>query len=155
MSPACPAALPAIRVSPRSSPGCALVASPCCPSCSPPPSASPASANADVSGPKIVSYLNAQRAANGIPAGIAENPALSDGCAKHDRCGATNNTLAHGEDCTKPGYTPEATRRGQDVRPVQRQRPVGHPSSSCGAPTTVVGTDGSWLQRNCRATLLT
>jgi hypothetical protein len=60
---------------------------------------------ADVTGPQIVSYLNAQRAANGIPAGVAEDPSRSAGCADHDRYGAANAVLEHREDPAKPGYT--------------------------------------------------
>jgi hypothetical protein len=67
----------------------------------------PSPAAADVTGPQIVSYLNAQRAAHGIPAGIVEDPALSDGCAKHDRYGAANGVLTHQEDPARPGYTAE------------------------------------------------
>jgi hypothetical protein len=72
-----------------------------------------APAAADVSGPDIVSFINAQRAANGIPAGIVEDPALSDGCAKHNAYDAQNNTLTHKEDATKPGYTPEGDTAAQ------------------------------------------
>jgi hypothetical protein len=64
-----------------------------------------APARADVSGPDIVGFLNAQRAANGIPAGILEDPTLSDGCAKHDNYGAVNHVVEHSEDHAKPGYT--------------------------------------------------
>ncbi|WP_445152009.1 Ig-like domain-containing protein [Baekduia sp. Peel2402] len=64
-----------------------------------------APARADVSGPDIVSFLNAQRTANGIPAGIVEDPTLSDGCVKHNNYGALNHVLIHDEDSTKPGYT--------------------------------------------------
>jgi hypothetical protein len=64
-----------------------------------------APARADVSGPDIVGFLNAQRAANGIPAGILEDPTLSDGCAKHDNYGALNHVVEHTEDHAKPGYT--------------------------------------------------
>lgn|GEM_PF-3264415 len=62
-------------------------------------------ASADVGGPAIVSFLNAQRAANGIPAGIAEDPSLSSGCAAHDDYGRVNDVLVHDEDPAKPGYS--------------------------------------------------
>ncbi|MCW3013308.1 MAG: hypothetical protein JWO02_400 [Solirubrobacterales bacterium] len=70
-------------------------------------SVAPSPAVADVTGPQIVSFLNAQRAAHGIPDGIFEDPALSEACAKHDRYGATNGQLVHDEDPAKPGYTAE------------------------------------------------
>jgi hypothetical protein len=73
----------------------------------------PAVAGADVGGPAIVSFLNAQRAANGIPAGIVEDPALSLGCFKHDNYGATNHVLIHDEDSTKPGYSAEGKQAAQ------------------------------------------
>ncbi len=66
----------------------------------------PASAS-DVTGAQLVGFLNAQRAAHGIPAGIVEDPALSDGCAKHNRYGAANGTLVHREDPASRAYTPE------------------------------------------------
>jgi hypothetical protein len=64
-------------------------------------------------GAEIVSFLNAQRAANGIPAGIVEDPGLSAGCAKHNHYGALNNELTHGEDPAKPGYTAEGDQAGK------------------------------------------
>jgi hypothetical protein len=72
-----------------------------------------APARADVSGPDIVAFLNAQRAAQGIPAGIVEDPALSDGCAKHDNYGALNHTLVHDETMGNPGYTTEGKQAAQ------------------------------------------
>ncbi|WP_354700427.1 hypothetical protein DSM112329_00702 [Paraconexibacter sp. AEG42_29] len=65
----------------------------------------PASAAADVSGRDIVGFLNAQRAAHGFPADIAEDPALSDGCARHNRYSALNRSLDHREDPAQPGYS--------------------------------------------------
>ena len=64
-------------------------------------------ARADVGGPAIVAHLNAQRAAQGVPAGIVESPALSAACAKHNAYGAINKVLAHEEDPSRQGYTPE------------------------------------------------
>ncbi|WP_155892029.1 Ig-like domain-containing protein [Conexibacter woesei] len=50
-------------------------------------------AQADTSGTDIVGYVNAQRAANGIPAGITEDTAASAACA---------SWLASGEEGTRP-----------------------------------------------------
>lgn len=69
---------------------------------------------------EIVSWINAQRAAHGIPAGIVENPAISDACAKHNAYSARNQLspqqqVSHSEDPALPGYTPEgdqAARKG-------------------------------------------
>ncbi len=66
-----------------------------------------APARADVSGPQIVSFVNAQRAAHGVPAGIVEDAALSSGCARHNAYGLTNGVLTHGEEPSRPGYSPE------------------------------------------------
>ncbi len=69
--------------------------------------AAPPASAAGATGPQLVAYLNAQRAAHAIPAGITEDPGLSDGCAKHNRYGAANGTLVHREDPASPAYTPE------------------------------------------------
>ncbi len=63
------------------------------------------SAEADVSGPQIVGYVNAQRAAQGIPANIANDAALTTGCANHNAYGRMNNVLVHEEDPALAGYT--------------------------------------------------
>ena len=51
--------------------------------------------------------LNALRAANGLPAGIVENPAWSAGCALHMRYLALNDFEGdwHTESPARPGYT--------------------------------------------------
>lgn len=69
----------------------------------------PSVASADASGPQIVSWLNAQRAAQGFPADITENASQSAGCARHNHYGALNHVLTHQEDPLKPGYTAEGS----------------------------------------------
>lgn len=65
----------------------------------------PASAVSDV---EAIALLNTQRALNGIPANLTVSPALSDACAKHNAYLALNGGyLAHQEDPSRPGYTPE------------------------------------------------
>jgi hypothetical protein len=59
-----------------------------------------------------VSYVNAQRAAHGLPAGIVEDPALSDGCVKHNLYGLANGVLTHDEQPDRAGYTPEGAQAG-------------------------------------------
>ena len=55
---------------------------------------------------QAIANLNAQRAANGIPAGITENPASSAGCAAHNNYERANGgTLTHSETPGNPGYT--------------------------------------------------
>jgi len=72
-----------------------------------------AAAGADVSGPAIVGFLNAQRAAHNLPAGIVEDPELSQGCARHNVYGQLNGLLTHHEDPARPGYTPEGAQAGR------------------------------------------
>jgi hypothetical protein len=55
---------------------------------------------------QAIANLNAQRAANGIPAGITENPSSSAGCAAHDNYERMNGgALTHSETPGNPGYT--------------------------------------------------
>jgi hypothetical protein len=62
-----------------------------------------------------IAELNAQRAANGIPAGITEDPNLSAGCAAHDHYMAINHTLTHYEIAGNPGYTTEGDYAGRNA----------------------------------------
>jgi hypothetical protein len=63
---------------------------------------------------EIVSYLNAQRAANGIPAGITERPDWSQKCAEHNGYMDQNDGLTHDEDRSMPGYTTGGAWAGQN-----------------------------------------
>lgn len=54
---------------------------------------------------EAIALLNQQRAANGLPAGVVEDPALSAGCALHMNYIRLNGELTHNEDPAKPGYT--------------------------------------------------
>ncbi|MBA2347843.1 MAG: hypothetical protein H0V81_06050 [Solirubrobacterales bacterium] len=90
----------------------------------------PSAAVADVSGPEIVGFLNAQRAAQGLPAGIAEDPGLSDGCARHNGYGAANNVLEHDETKGRPGYSPQ----GRDAARVSVLYDSGGPWSAARNP---------------------
>jgi hypothetical protein len=65
--------------------------------------ASPAARAA--SAQETIATLNTQRAANGLPAGIAEDPMLTTGCAAHDHYMALNHELTHFEQLPNPGYT--------------------------------------------------
>ena len=55
----------------------------------------------------IVLVLNAERAANGIPAGLVENPQWSAGCALHNVYEKRNRAFGHAEIEGKPGYSAE------------------------------------------------
>ncbi len=59
-----------------------------------------------------IAFLNAQRATNGIPAGIVEVPEWSDGCAKHMAYLELNNKFQHEESPSDPGYTAEGEEAG-------------------------------------------
>lgn len=54
---------------------------------------------------QAIATLNAQRAANGLPAAITENPSLTADCAAHDHYMAVHHTLTHTETTGSPGYT--------------------------------------------------
>jgi hypothetical protein len=54
---------------------------------------------------RIVAVLNAQRASNGIPAGIVENPAWSADCRAHNAYEHVNKAFGHEEIAGKPGYS--------------------------------------------------
>jgi hypothetical protein len=65
-----------------------------------------APARADVPAQTALSYLNAQRAAVGLPAGIVEEPAWSLDCALHNTYEMQNGgQLTHQEEPSAPGYT--------------------------------------------------
>ncbi|HEX8051863.1 MAG TPA: hypothetical protein VF517_02655, partial [Thermoleophilaceae bacterium] len=67
----------------------------------------PAGAHA-ATGAEAVARLNEQRAAHGIPAGIAHNAEWSRWCGLHNEYQRINGgQLTHSEDPSKPGYTDE------------------------------------------------
>jgi hypothetical protein len=75
----------------------------------------PAAASAqDVDTPAFaIGQLNAQRAAHGIPAGIAERADWDAACAKHNNYQQLNGgALTHQEEMGKPGYTTEGAFAG-------------------------------------------
>ena len=55
----------------------------------------------------ILGFYNTDRAANGLPIVTTINGQMELGCANHDHYMALNGVLEHGEDPSKPGYTPE------------------------------------------------
>jgi hypothetical protein len=68
------------------------------PATTPTPAPSPAQ--------QAISVLNAQRTANGIPAGITENPTWSNDCLMHDEYMSLNGgALMHTETQGAPGYS--------------------------------------------------
>ncbi len=74
-----------------------------------------APAAADVPAGEAVGLLNAQRAANGIPAGLSERADWSSACAKHnDYQRANGGGLTHQENPANPGYTVEGAWAGQN-----------------------------------------
>lgn len=73
--------------------------------------AAPASAATSA---EIVSALNAQRSANGIPAGIAERADWSESCRQHNEYMRQNGELTHDEDPSAPGYTADGAWAGQN-----------------------------------------
>jgi hypothetical protein len=69
----------------------------------------PAASAHAVTAQRAIDLLNAQRAANGIPAGIVENPDWSNGCALHNEYLRLNpdewSSNPHDERPGRPGYT--------------------------------------------------
>jgi hypothetical protein len=77
---------------------------------------------------QTIARLNSQRAANGIPAGITEDVALSDGCRKHDAYMSLNNMLTHTEDPNNQGYTASGANAGANAVLTQGSNwDVGNP----------------------------
>ena len=61
-----------------------------------------------------IAALNAQRAAHGIPAGIVEMPAWSEGCRKHmSYIAANGGRLTHEESPASPGYSADGAEVGR------------------------------------------
>jgi hypothetical protein len=64
---------------------------------------------------QVLRALNAERAANGIPAGVREAPGWSVGCALHNAYRVANGGAAvgHDEDPRRPGYTARGAQAGR------------------------------------------
>lgn len=64
---------------------------------------------------QVLRALDAERAVNGIPAGVQEAPDQSAACALHNGYRAANGgaVVGHVEDPTRPGYTPEGAEAGR------------------------------------------
>jgi hypothetical protein len=65
----------------------------------------------------VLAALNAERAANGLPAAVGEAPEWSTGCALHNDYRAANGGAAvgHEEEPGRPGYTPEGDLAGRSA----------------------------------------
>jgi hypothetical protein len=62
-----------------------------------------------------IGFLNAERSAFGLPAGITENTEWSQDCAQHNEYERQNGgQLTHEEDSSKPGYTPGGKFAGEN-----------------------------------------
>jgi hypothetical protein len=72
----------------------------------------PACASPAASSSQAIAFLNAQRAANGIPGDLANDPNLELGCQQHNRYMAANSGLEHSETAGNPYYTPEGAAEG-------------------------------------------
>jgi hypothetical protein len=75
--------------------------------------ASASSVSAEVNAQQAIAFLNQQRAANGIPAGIVENADWTEGCRLHMAFLQMNNLpLMHEESSLLPGYTEQGAEAG-------------------------------------------
>jgi hypothetical protein len=63
---------------------------------------------------EIVAALNAQRAANGIPAGIAHRADWSQSCYEHNEYQRQNGTLTHYQSPGAPGHTASGAWAGEN-----------------------------------------
>jgi hypothetical protein len=59
----------------------------------------------DASPRQIIALLNAQRADNGIPAGIVQNSSWTADCRLHNHYEQLNDAFGHTENAAAPGYT--------------------------------------------------
>jgi hypothetical protein len=76
----------------------------------------------------LLAALNAQRAANGIPGRLRENPTWSERCARHIAYMGSTGTLAHSEDPANPAYSAEGNWAGENsVLAVGTSWPTGDP----------------------------
>lgn len=75
--------------------------------------AATAATAATASPARIIATLNAQRKANGIPAGIRAVSIWNQRCKKHDIYMSRNDELTHFEEKGKPGYTSGGAWAGQ------------------------------------------
>jgi len=64
---------------------------------------------------QTIALLNAQRAANGLPADIVEDPALTSDCAAHDRYMFLNHRLTHVEQQGAPGFSSGGEYAGENA----------------------------------------
>jgi hypothetical protein len=72
----------------------------------------------------VIASLNQMRMQNGIPGGIVENPMWSQRCAQHNAYELENDTLAHVEDPSRPGYSPGGRWAGENSVLALGSQPV-------------------------------
>ena len=73
-----------------------------------------ATRSATATAAKVIRTLNAERRANGIPAGIRDVAAWNQDCKRHDTYMARSHTLTHDESPANPWYTAGGTWAGQN-----------------------------------------
>jgi len=62
----------------------------------------------------LLAALNAQRAANGIPGRVQENPSWSEKCARHIAYMGSTGTFGHSEDPASPAYSAAGNWAGEN-----------------------------------------
>jgi hypothetical protein len=62
----------------------------------------------------LLAALNAQRAANGIPGRVQENPTWSEKCARHIAYMGATHTFGHSEDPASPAYSADGNWAGEN-----------------------------------------
>lgn len=82
---------------------------------------------------QVIDVLERQRAANGIPAGLVEDPELSQACAAHNRYLRLNpDAYPHSESPGREGYTPEGASIAAQSVLIGRSYPPGQLPSEYG-----------------------
>jgi hypothetical protein len=113
-----------------------------------------------VTGAQIVSTVNAERHANGLPP-VREDPALSAGCADYDNYRRLNGGIQDGftpgpEDPSMPGYTTAGARAARNSLLNAGDRPADNWATGDDrrASRRTTGTQGASEQETDREVLL-
>src|SRR5207244_2755344 len=76
----------------------------------------------------LIASLNTERAANGLPGRLTENPSWSEKCARHIAYMGSTGTFGHSEDPANPAYTTDGNWAGENsVLAMGTSWPTGDP----------------------------
>ncbi len=87
-----------------------------------------AAAAGGASSEAVLASINAQRAANGIPGRVQENPSWSEKCARHIAYMGATGSFGHSEDPSSPAYSADGNWAGEhSVLAMGSSWPTGGP----------------------------